>query len=99
MTHAHPSPKNHKRKQVVAGATAFVFLYSTLAAPLAEANFWQERRREVLAQKASSGERSERYAQLPKSLPEINQAFPALRQDQTFSGSARLSAAGTPDAP
>src|SRR5688572_15043968 len=53
-------PQRAAWKKSIASAMAFVFLYSTVATPLAEANFWAERRKA-----ARQTSESPQYAQLP----------------------------------
>src|SRR5688572_2433118 len=67
-----------RARKVIAGATAFLFSYAVLAAPVAEANFWNERRQAVRqAQEtvvASAPAARPQFARLPGSL-DFNQAL------------------------
>ncbi|MGQ0645720.1 MAG: hypothetical protein ACT4O3_09550 [Elusimicrobiota bacterium] len=63
-------------QKIIAAFLSAVFFYSTAAAPLAEANFWTERRQAVRSlKKTDSGDARGLYARLPGPLAE---ALPAV---------------------
>jgi hypothetical protein len=74
-------------KKSVAASTAVVFLCSTLAAPLAEANFWQERRKAVdQARKAHApASQNNVYARLTPEAAGLGQALPAISSQKSLS--------------
>lgn len=86
-------------KKVVAGATALVFLFSSVAAPLAEANLWKERRKargEIRGSGALSSGTSSPPAQapLPRDFAAAVSAFPV--EKALFSAVSPASAVPAP---
>ncbi|MGQ0644188.1 MAG: hypothetical protein ACT4O3_01705 [Elusimicrobiota bacterium] len=69
-------------KGAIALSTALVFAYSTFAAPLAEANFWSERRKAVEGQKNSRT--SQQFAQLPQRLAAFGDTLPNVSAAGAF---------------
>ncbi len=69
-------------KKTIAGAMAVTFAYTTISAPLAEANFWNERRKAVekngYAQNGNGSHAQNQYAQLPNGLSHLNNALPSI---------------------
>jgi hypothetical protein len=66
-------------RKVVALATAVVFLYSTLAAPLAEANFWEDRRRALQGPSAARAETETSAEDVRRGEDLFAKAEPGLR--------------------
>src|SRR5262245_61011725 len=64
-------------RSAVAVSISVVFFYSTVSAPLAEANFWQERKKAV-QQTQSPQAPFEQYAQIPSGIADLNNALPRV---------------------
>ncbi|MBL0058184.1 MAG: hypothetical protein IPP35_03550 [Elusimicrobia bacterium] len=79
-----------KIKTAVAALTSFGFLFSTVAAPVAEANFWQERRQAADRSNRPEEKTSPLYARLPGAM-ELDLALPSV----TPSLAGALSSAST----
>jgi malate synthase len=82
-----------RHASILQSLTALVFLFSTVAAPVAEANFWQERQKAV---RSRSADDSPQYAQLPKAVAEITRALPSINAEKarTWSLPSVLQSAG-----
>ncbi|HRY29714.1 MAG TPA: DMT family transporter, partial [Elusimicrobiota bacterium] len=65
--------------KAVAGALSGTFLFSVVLSPVAEANFWQERR-ESLRRARADGDPHAQYAQLPASLPAADSLLPSIER-------------------
>lgn len=59
-------------------AVAFTFLFTTVAAPVAEANFWEQRRDASRRANGKASSASPLYASLPASLGDIDRVLPAV---------------------
>jgi hypothetical protein len=79
-----------KIKTTVAALTSFGFLFSTLAAPMAEANFWQDRRQAADRSNRPEEKTSRLYARVPGAM-ELDRALPSV----TSSLAGALSSAPT----
>src|SRR5687768_11416305 len=85
-------------KRSLAGATAVLFSCSTLAAPLAEANFWSERRqaaRQAQAQKINDP--SSQYARLPGELSSLGRALPSVEPQKVLFAAPRDVSSSLPE--
>jgi len=59
-------------------AVGFTFLFTTVAAPVAEANFWEQRRDASRRANGKASSASPLYASLPASLGDIDRVLPAV---------------------